>query len=356
MSSFTRKALRGPDGVTGQINKAIQIQRCTSSKGHSRGRESAIAGRRGGVIVDAQNMRRRPCESPEQGRSARPYAAQSGPRKNLEVESKVRWLAGRDNNMSSVSNPRAVSAAFPGGGLVGLLGQNAEPANTEPASNLPSTQRHFDVCPIWLELAIRHLSDAQVAQAARVETWKDTDEPSKTGALEWEFEASIQAIVMCGMAIEAFYAVVQTIIHSPQSLIDEWRDERTPRYIQICEVLRRAFSLEPKTVSSLRQTLGEIFRFRDLAIDPCGKMDTQVLHPELGIGVEWRFAYFRYENALLIVRATLQLIGALVGSGKPKDADLQKYIDTLRWSVESLQNRNVLSGRKQEPYSDPRVA
>ena len=156
MSSFTRKAFGGSRRRNRSINKVIQIQCCTSSKGHSRGRESAIAGRRGRVIGDAQNMRRRPCKSPEQGRSARPYAAQGGPRKNLEVESKVRWLAGRDNNMSSVSNPRAVSAAFPGGGLVGLLGQNAEPANTEPASNLPSTQRHFDVCPIWLELAIRH--------------------------------------------------------------------------------------------------------------------------------------------------------------------------------------------------------
>jgi hypothetical protein len=258
--------------------------------------------------------------------------------------------------MSSVSNPRAATAAIPGGGLVGVLGQNAQPASAEPANNLPSLHSRFDVCPIWLELSIRHLSDAQVAQAARVETWRDSDEPSKTGALEWEFEASVQAIVTCGMAIDAFYAVVQTIVRSPQSLVDEWRDQRTPRYVRISEVLRRAFSLEPKNVASLQQTLAEILRFRDLAIDPSGKMDTQVLHPELGIGVEWRFAYFRYENALLIVRATLQLLGALLASGKPKDADVQKYIDTLRPSVDSLQNRNVLNGRKQEPYSDPRRA
>jgi len=256
--------------------------------------------------------------------------------------------------MSGVSNPRAVTAAIRGGGLVGLPGQNAAPASAEPASHLPSPHSHFDVCPVWLELSIRHLSDAQVAQAARVETWRDSDESSKTGALEWEFEASIQAISTCGMAIDAFYAVVQTVVRSPQSLIDEWRDKRTPRDVQISEVFRRAFSIESRNVSSLRQTLAEIFRFRDLAIDPSGKMDAQILHPELGVGVEWRFAYFRYENALLIVKATVQLIAALIASGKPKDADLQKYIDTLRSSVESLQNRSVLSGRKQDPYSDPR--
>jgi hypothetical protein len=67
-------------------------------------------------------------------------------------------------------------------------------------------------------------------------------------------------------------------------------------------------------------------------------MDAQILHPELGVGVEWRFAYFRYLNALLIVKATLRLIAGLVASGKTKDADLQKYIDALRSSVEPLQN------------------
>ena len=249
--------------------------------------------------------------------------------------------------MSSVSTPRAVTVAIPGGGLVVAIGQDAEPASS------PTDHVHFDVCPIWLELAIRHLSDAQVAQGARIETWKDADEYSKTGALEWEFEASIQAITASGIAVDAFYAVVQTRVHLPQSLIDEWRDKRTPRYIQISEVFRRAFSLEPKNVSSLRQTLAEIFRLRDLAIDPSGKMDAHILHPELGVGVEWRFAYFRYQNALLIVKATLRLITELVASGYPKDADLQKYIDALRSSVEPLQNADALRARA--PDAHPNV-
>jgi hypothetical protein len=225
-----------------------------------------------------------------------------------------------------------MTVAIPPGGLLVAIGQEAEPTSS------PTSHVHFDAWPTWLELAIRHLLDAQVAQRARIETWKDADEHSKTGALEREFEASIQAIMASGIAVDSFHALVQTRVDLPQSLIDEWRDKRTPRYLQISEVLRRGFSLEPKSVSSLRQTLAEIFRFRDLAIDPSGKMDVQILHPELGVGVEWRFAYFRYKNALLIVRATLRLIAELVASGKTKDADLQKYIDALRSSVEPLQN------------------
>ncbi len=95
-------------------------------------------------------------------------------------------------------------------------------------------------------------------------------------------------------------------------------------------------------MSSLRQALAEIFRFRDLAIDPSTKMDARILHPELGVGVEWRYAYFRYQNALLIVKATVRLIAELVASGRPKDADLKTYIDALLPSVETLQNANAL--------------
>jgi hypothetical protein len=237
--------------------------------------------------------------------------------------------------MSSASTPRAVTDAIPDGGLAVAIGQDAGPASGT------TSHAHF-ACATWLELAVRHLLDAQVARDAWIETWKDADEPSKAGALGWEFEASIQAIMASGTAFDAFYAGVQSRVNLPPSLIDEWRDKRTPRYIQMAEVLRRAFSLEPKHVSSLRQNLSEIFRFRDLAIDPSGRMDAQILHPELGIGVEWRFAYFRYQNALLIVKATVRLIVELVASGRPKDADLQKYIDALRSSVEPLQNANAL--------------
>jgi len=166
--------------------------------------------------------------------------------------------------------------------------------------------------------------------------------------LEWEFEASMQATMASGIAVDAFYAMVQSRVPPPQSLIDEWRDKQTPRYIEVSEVFRRAFSLDPKNVSGVRQTLAEIFRFRDLAIDPSGKMDAQILHPELGVGVEWRFAYFRYQNALLIVKATLQLIAELVASGYAKDADLQKYLDALRARVEPLRDANALRTQTQD--------
>ena len=244
--------------------------------------------------------------------------------------------------MASVSTPRADTGAIRAGDLVVATGQDADAASST------TSPVHFDACPTWLELAVRHLSDAQVARDARIAAWRNAGHHSRTGALEWEFEASMQATMASGIAVDAFYAMVQSRVHPPQSLIDEWRDKQTPRYIEVSEVFRRAFSLDPKNVSGVRQTLAEIFRFRDLAIDPSGKMDAQILHPELGVGVEWRFAYFRYQNALLIVKATLQLIAELVASGYPKDADLQKYLDALRARVEPLRNANALRTQTQD--------
>jgi len=246
--------------------------------------------------------------------------------------------------MGSVSTPRAETVSIRAGDSVVAMGQDTEPASS------PASHAHFDACPTWLELAVRHLSDAQVARDARITAWRDGDERSKTGALEWEFETSMQATMASAIAVDAFYAVVQSRVHLPQSLIDEWRDKQTPRHIRISEVFGTTFSLEPKNVSTLGHALAEIFRFRDLAIDPSGKMDAQILHPELGVGVEWRFAYFRYENALLIVKATVRLIAELVASDDPKDADIQKYIDALRSRVELLQNANAL--RTQAPKRD----
>jgi hypothetical protein len=245
--------------------------------------------------------------------------------------------------MGSASTPRVEAFDRRDDTPIIAMPQDAEPANSPALA-------HYDACPTWLDLAVRHLSDAKVARDARISAWRDTDERSKAGALHWEFEAALQAIMACANAVDAFYAAVQTKVPLPQALIDEWRDSRAPRHVRIADVLSMAFSLEQKYSSGVRQALAEILRFRDLAIDPSGKMDAQVLHPELGVGVEWRFAYFRYENALLIVRASVRLISELVASDYHKAANLRPYADALRSSLEPLQSAYAL--KVETPASD----
>jgi hypothetical protein len=95
--------------------------------------------------------------------------------------------------------------------------------------------------------------------------------------------------------------------------------------------------MKPKDSAILRENLKEIYKFRDLAVHPSGKIDAPLLHPELRVGVERRFTAFRYENALLIVRETLRMLCELVTSGRPQNGEVNKYCETLRPRIEPLQ-------------------
>jgi hypothetical protein len=226
--------------------------------------------------------------------------------------------------MSGVFISRGMIVAVPPGGLTLTVGDHGK-----VEANLILHVR-FDVCPTWVELALRHLEDAKAKEALRVSAWSGKDEDQKAATLEREFEASMQAIMAASIAVDAFYAVIQTHVSLPRDIVAKWRKKRTARYSQITEVLRRGFRLKPKGVVALRQNLKEIYRLRDLAVHPSGKIQAPILHPELGVGVEWRFAYFRAHNAELVVNAATWILWDLVNGGKPEDQEIRKYIDALR--------------------------
>jgi len=187
----------------------------------------------------------------------------------------------------------------------------------------------FDVCATWIELALRHLDDARAKRKSREAAWAGTDEAAKGSTLEREFEASMQAMTAAATAIEAFYSVLRTEVALPPSIVQAWRNNRTARYSQVTEVVRRALGIK-QGIASVRGYLKEIYRFRDLAVHPPGKIQVPIHHPELDVGVEWRFAYFRAGNAELIVNAATWLIWELVHHGKPKTKGIAAYVAPLK--------------------------
>jgi hypothetical protein len=232
--------------------------------------------------------------------------------------------------MTDVFISRGMTVAVPAGGLT--LGMDDHGNVT---GNLTLHVR-FDVCPTWSELALRHLEDAKAKRAAREAAWAGSNEEHKAATLEREFEASMQAIMAATIAIDAFYAIIQTHVQLPTSLINQWRTKRTSRYSQVTEVLRRAFQLKPKGTAALRQNLKEIYRLRDLAVHPSGKIEAPILHPEINVGVEWRFAYFRAHNAELVVNAATWILWDLAHGGKPKDSKIAEYMAGLRQRLAEL--------------------
>lgn len=233
--------------------------------------------------------------------------------------------------MSGVFISRGMTVAVPAGGLTIALDADGKPT----ASSL-TLHVHFDVCPTWCQLALQHLAEAKSRRDARIAAWAGTDEDRKAASLEREFEASMQAAMAAAIALDAFYSTIQTHVHLPPALVEQWRTKRTARYSQVTEVLRRGFHLKPNGTKTLRQNLKEIYRFRDLAVHPSGKIEAPLLHPELDVGVEWRFAYFRAANADALVNAATAIIWDLAYNGKPTEEKVINYIQALRVRMAEL--------------------
>lgn len=232
--------------------------------------------------------------------------------------------------MAGIFISRGMTVAIPAGGLTIGIGNDGK------ATSSLTLHVRFDVCPTWIELALRHLADANEKRIARAAAWTGTNEELKAVTLEREFEASMQAIMAAAISIDAFYSLIQPQVQLPPSLVEGWRTKRTARYSQVTEVIRRAFGLKSKGTAALRQNLKEIFRLRDLAVHPSGKIEAPILHPEIEVGVEWRFAMFRAYNAELAVNAATGMLWNLAHNGKPKDSKIVEYMNTLRQRLAEL--------------------
>lgn len=232
--------------------------------------------------------------------------------------------------MAGVFISKGMTITIPPGGLTFSISEDGK-----RTGNL-TPHIHFDVCPTWLELATRHLKDAKNMQLARVEAWKSSDENAKALSLEREFEASMQAIMAAATSIDAFYAVIKNKAQVNADLYKTWKKNKTARHSQISEVIRISFSIKDKDFTTLRKIIKEIYKYRDAAVHPSGISQEAILHPELELRVEWRFAWFRYENALIIVRETIKLLYELISAGQPQNDKIQKYAGELRPIIQLL--------------------
>ena len=194
----------------------------------------------------------------------------------------------------------------------------------------------YDVAPTWLRLALSHTRTAERHRADRIKAWAENNDQLKADTLELECAASMQATMAAAVAVDALYASVQPLIALPQSLIETWRRKKTARPVQISETFRRAFKLAKLNATEVRSNLVQLFRLRDMAVHPRAHLQPAVLHPELGVGLEWRFDAFRAHNACLLVTSTVMLFWFLTHKATPINKEVNNYITNLRVFVDEL--------------------
>lgn len=183
----------------------------------------------------------------------------------------------------------------------------------------------LDVIPHWLAIALKHLHIAGAEHACLSLAWQEQANDEIARILEAEFMASMQAIMAAAISMDAFYARVKEHVVIPSPMRDAWRQKGTARYKQAYETIRRGFKVRKEALPRVREALKEIYRFRDLAVHPDPQLAQPLKHPDLGVGTEWRFVYYRFENAKGLVNVSLSLIIQLLNSPKPNNSDLKRY-------------------------------
>lgn len=238
--------------------------------------------------------------------------------------------------MAGVFIKKGMSISIPPGGLSVTMNDDGS------FTSSLKLHVHFDVCPTWLTIALSHLDDAKARKEERLTAWSADDDDMKSDALEREFMASMQAITAAAVSIDAFYAVLKSKLEPEKNNQERSEKRRTARYAQVGEVIRRSFSLKPKVVAKLTENLKQIFEWRDRAVHPIGSAAEATYHPELQVGVEWRFAVYRYNNAHAVVERTLQMLNELMKNGKPANNSVLDYSKGLlvetKWLMELLVN------------------
>lgn len=194
----------------------------------------------------------------------------------------------------------------------------------------------LDVTPHWLGIALSHLQVAEQEHPKLAPAWQQQANEEIARVLEAEFIASMQAMMAAAIAIDAFYAAVKERVPIPETTLQAWRNKGATRHKQVYEVLRRGFKIGKEALPKVREALKEIYRFRDLAVHPDPKLAQPLIHPALGIRTEWRFVYFRFDNAKPLVNTSLSLIVQLLDIPNDKNKDLKRYVEEMRPLMQPL--------------------
>lgn len=194
-------------------------------------------------------------------------------------------------------------------------------------SPAPDLSMSIDLFAYWLEIAMAHLIGAEDAHRQLLAVWGRGDDQEGRQWLEREFSTSLQCITAAAIAVDAFYTMVRDHVHIPEKDIQAWRANRTSRPKQIAEVLRRGFLIGPKSFSTMRGHLIELFKWRDWSVHPPAGYNKPTRYDELRVGTEWRFVAFRFENAKSAFALSLSLIAQLLARPKPDLESLKEHCE-----------------------------
>lgn len=190
----------------------------------------------------------------------------------------------------------------------------------------------YNVLPIWLNVARQQLEVASKAARGIKEAWGVSEQDNRQLLLR-ELQPCLLVIVACGIALDSLYEQLKPFAKLEASQLEAWKTNRTKRSAQIAEVARRVFRLDNSIGKAFRENIGMIIDARDQAVHPTFQLKEACSRPDLDVAVDWKFATYRYENALVCYKSCAEMIVHLIEkkSGVPEvDSEMERISEALQ--------------------------
>ena len=164
----------------------------------------------------------------------------------------------------------------------------------------------YNVIPIWLSIANNHFISARTASETLKSQWNEDAQNQKI-LLMSELAPSMQAIVSCGIALDALYDMLRPHAKISPKDIHSWKKNGTNRGAQITEVIRRVFKINGDTLKEFKKGIAQIITYRDMAVHPASELKNTCSRPDISVDVDWKFSAFKFTNASNCFESTMKM-------------------------------------------------
>lgn len=196
----------------------------------------------------------------------------------------------------------------------------------------------YNVLPLWLRIARDALLQAKTASDAISTNWGVSDGQNHK-LLAAELTPSLQVFVASGIALDALYDQFRPYAKLEPTLVQKWRSNKTSRATQIAEVLRRVFKYKKDLHAQIKKNIAAIIQARDQAVHPSLELKNTCNRPDIPVGVDWKFAMYRYPNSEKCFKSMIELLSFLHGKGSA-NPEVKIQLDNV---FEALQELGVVS-------------
>jgi hypothetical protein len=196
----------------------------------------------------------------------------------------------------------------------------------------------YNVLPLWLRIAHENLALSRKASESISSDWCDDAEIQKAFLLA-ELTPSIQVFVACGIALDALYDQLRPFAHVNKQDVEVWRKKKTSRAAIITEVVRRVYKLDNTMTKVFRHNTGSILEYRDKAVHPSHGLMRSCTRPDIKVGVDWRFSAYRYSNAEICYKRTMEMLLYIY----EKKAKSDKANQNMEYIIKALKELKLIT-------------